>query len=56
MFDRNGKSEGRGVYVCANENCIKRALKTRAFDRSLKVSVPSEIYNEIEKEIADASK
>lgn len=35
--DINGKSPGRGVYVCPNEGCLDTALKKNAIARGLKV-------------------
>jgi predicted RNA-binding protein YlxR (DUF448 family) len=52
-LDKTGKKNGRGAYVCPQEACFAKARKTKAFDRSLGVSVPDEIYERIGKELAD---
>jgi len=34
--DYTGKADGRGVYLCRNEECIRKAMKGKAFNRSYK--------------------
>lgn len=36
--DITGKANGRGAYVCSNQDCIGKAVKQRRFERSLSVS------------------
>ena len=43
-IDFRGKAPGRGAYVCPCTECLKKALKSRALDRSLDVTIPQEIY------------
>jgi predicted RNA-binding protein YlxR (DUF448 family) len=33
--DGAGKENGRGVYLCANEECLEKALKRNALTRGL---------------------
>lgn len=47
LFDRTGKANGRGAYVCAGEACIALARKRRQLDRSLKVEIPPTLYDEL---------
>ena len=49
QLDATGKKDGRGAYVCRTETCIKKAVKTRGFDRSFKRKVSTEIYEDIQK-------
>ena len=42
VFDRTGKANGRGAYVCATKDCIEKAVKQKRFERSLNVSSVSE--------------
>ena len=46
-IDLTGKKPGRGAYVCSNEACHKRIIKSNAFSRAFKVKVPDEIIEEI---------
>ena len=50
-FDRVGKAPGRGAYVCKNEECFKKSVKTKALSRALDVIVEDEVLLQLEKEI-----
>ena len=50
VLDVTGKKNGRGAYLCISEECLKKARKTKGVERSLKMSIPSEIYDSLEKE------
>ena len=43
-LDSRGKKPGRGAYVCPNEECLKRAIKSKALERALEVKIPEDIY------------
>lgn len=44
VSDPLGKASGRGAYVCAQIECIEKAVKQRRFERSLNVSaVPADL-------------
>ena len=46
-LDKTGRSPGRGAYVCPNEECLKKAVKSKALSRALEVPVPENIYEEL---------
>ena len=50
-LDFGGKMNGRGAYICPNPECLKRALRSKALDRSLEVTIPEEVYQRLEKEM-----
>lgn len=50
-LDFKGKAPGRGAYVCPNEECLKRALRSKALDRNLEVTVPETVLDELKKEL-----
>lgn len=50
-LDFSGKLAGRGAYVCPNPQCLARAQKSRALERSLEVAIPEEVYSRLEKEM-----
>ncbi len=50
-IDITGKENGRGCYVCKNIYCLKKALKSRSFERNFKQKLPQEFYNNLEREI-----
>lgn len=53
VLDRTGKMSGRGAYLCPSVNCLKKAVKQRRIETSLEVSIPAEIFEAIEKELAE---
>lgn len=50
-LDFKGKAQGRGAYVCPNPDCLKKARKSKALERSLEISIPAEIYELMEKQM-----
>ena len=55
QLDFSGKLNGRGAYVCPQMACLKKAIKSRALDRCLEVTIPQEVYDRLEKEMEDGS-
>ena len=51
VIDSTGKKNGRGAYICCSLSCLQRAIKTKGLERSLKVSIPKEIVETLEKEM-----
>lgn len=49
--DFGGKKNGRGAYICNSVECLKMAKKRKALERSLKIAIPEEVYQELEKEM-----
>ena len=50
-LDFSGKMNGRGAYICPQMECLKKALKSKALDRSLEVTIPQDVYDRLEKEM-----
>jgi predicted RNA-binding protein YlxR (DUF448 family) len=50
-LDFGGKLNGRGAYLCPNPECLKRAIRSKALERSLEVEIPEEVYAHLEKEM-----
>ncbi|SFB03597.1 hypothetical protein SAMN05216249_107103 [Acetitomaculum ruminis DSM 5522] len=50
-IDASGKKNGRGAYICNNIECLRTAFKRKSLERSLKVSIPLELYEKLEKEL-----
>ena len=51
LLDATGRKNGRGAYLCGNTDCLKRAVKSKGLERSLKTGIPAEVYESLEKEI-----
>ena len=52
-LDFGGKLNGRGAYLCPDLQCLKKAIRSKALDRSLEVTIPEEVYQRLEKEMED---
>lgn len=50
-LDFGGKMNGRGAYLCPNPECLKKAIRSRALDRSLETEIPEEVYARLQKEM-----
>lgn len=53
IMDLTGRKNGRGAYICHNLECLTKAIKTKAIERSLGESVSSEVYEELKKELGE---
>lgn len=51
VLDTTGRKNGRGAYLCGNTDCFRKAVKSKGLERSLKTTIPSEVYESLEKEI-----
>ena len=45
--DPSGKANGRGAYICKDGDCILKAKKTKALERTLKRQIPEDIWEQI---------
>jgi len=50
VLDITGKKNGRGAYLCKEKECLVKARKNRGLERSFKMSIPGEVYENLEKE------
>lgn len=53
LLDATGKKNGRGAYICANGECLAKAMKCKGLERSFKQSIPKEVYETLEKEMKE---
>ena len=51
QLDFSGKLSGRGAYICPKADCLKKAQKSKALERSLEVPIPEEVYDRLSREI-----
>ncbi len=51
VLDTTGKKNGRGAYLCFSRECLEKAVKSRGLERSLKVPIPREVLESLEKEL-----
>ena len=46
-IDLVGKMNGRGAYIKKDEEVLNKAIKSKALERHLEISIPNEVYEEI---------
>lgn len=52
-LDFTGKKSGRGAYICRDVKCLRRARKSKRLDKNLACEIPEEIYDRMERELAE---
>lgn len=52
-LDLTGRKSGRGAYVCRSTECLKNARKAKRIERSLECMIPEEVYDSMEREMAE---
>lgn len=50
-IDLTGKKDGRGAYLCNNRECLEKAIKTKALEKSFKQAISKSVYDELSSEI-----
>ena len=53
ILDTTGKKNGRGAYLCVSMECLQMARKNRGLERAFKMSIPNEVYDNLEKEFGE---
>ena len=51
QIDHTGKMNGRGAYLCNDPECLNKARRNRGLERTLKLSIPEEIFAKLEEEL-----
>ena len=51
LLDATRRKNGRGAYLCPSGECLKKAVKNKGLERSFKMAIPKEIYENLEKEM-----
>lgn len=45
--DVTGKTNGKGAYIMKSNEVLEKAIKTKALDRALEVTIPESVYEEL---------
>ena len=48
VIDESGKLNGRGAYICKNNECLKDVRKNNKLNRVFKQKVDDKLYEELE--------
>ena len=49
--DTTGKAQGRGAYICPSVECLEKAYKSKALNRSLECAMTEEVFSELKRVI-----
>lgn len=48
MFvDETGKAQGRGAYICSDEKCLEKLIKTKRLERVFEAKIDDKLYENI---------
>jgi len=47
LLDPTGKKSGRGVYICPDKECLKKALKSNRLEKSLQHPISEEVIERL---------
>lgn len=50
LLDATGRKNGRGAYLCISRECLEKARKNKGLERSFKMNIPNEVYDNLQKE------
>ncbi|MBO8137051.1 MAG: YlxR family protein [Desulfotomaculum sp.] len=51
-IDPTGKKNGRGAYICSQQDCLDKAMKGKRLEKALKHSVGSDVYEKLKQELS----
>ena len=51
--DFEQKQDGRGAYICKNEECLNKMVKSKKLNRSFKQEIDFEVYEKLRGVIVD---
>ncbi len=55
-IDLTGKRNGRGAYICSNEQCLDKAVKSNRLAKSFEIEIDKKIYEDLRDVIANLPK
>ncbi|MDR1800925.1 MAG: YlxR family protein [Lachnospiraceae bacterium] len=53
VLDETGRKNGRGAYICRNQECFEKAVKNKGLERSFKGKIPDEVYKALGEELKE---
>ena len=51
--DLTGKKNGRGAYICKNEECLNKVIKSKRLQKVLECEIDTDIYERLRGVIFD---
>ena len=52
-IDLTGKKNGRGAYICKNEECLNKIIKTKRIEKVFEQSIDQNLYENLRGVIVD---
>ena len=46
-IDLTGKKNGRGAYICKNEDCLNKVMKNKKLERVFETKIENDFYESI---------
>lgn len=50
-FDLTSKKNGRGAYICSQQDCLTKAIKYKKFEKSFGIKLTDETLSELERQM-----
>lgn len=50
VVDKTGKLNGRGSYICNNEECMNKLLKQKILNKVFKTNISADVYNDLKEQ------
>ena len=51
--DLTGKRSGRGAYICKNEDCLNKIIKSKRLEKVFEKEISAELYESIRGVVVD---
>ena len=51
--DLTGKKSGRGAYICKNEDCLNKIIKSKRLEKVFEKEISTELYESIRGVVVD---
>lgn len=51
IIDSTHKLNGRGAYICKNNECLSKVIKQKLLDKTFKTNVSNDFYDDLVKEM-----
>ncbi|MBP2025492.1 RNase P modulator RnpM [Peptoniphilus stercorisuis] len=51
FLDETGRKNGRGAYICFNNECLEKAIKSKALNRAFEMQIENTTYDELRESI-----
>ena len=55
FVDLTGRQNGRGAYICANKDCLEKAIKTKSLEKTLKTAIDGEIITQLRSQLGEVN-